>query len=83
MPPWSGHPGFLSKRHMMKRRIPSMANPKIGKKHGYVCNRTWGAEYFGVAAFGKDIEVNKHRYSAFFKNGVELSLRALVLKLYL
>jgi ureidoacrylate peracid hydrolase len=50
---------------------------RIGKKHDTCVTGTWGAEYFGVAPSGKDIEVIKHRYSAFINTDLELKLKVL------
>jgi len=48
-----------------------------GRKHPTCVKGSWGTEYFGVAPTEKDIEVIKHRYSAFIGTDLELKLRAM------
>ncbi|WP_274651071.1 cysteine hydrolase family protein [Paenibacillus humicola] len=47
------------------------------RKHKTCVTGTWGAEYFGVYPQQGDIEVIKHRYSAFIGTDLELRLRTL------
>jgi ureidoacrylate peracid hydrolase len=47
------------------------------RKHEICVTGTWGAEYFGVAPVDGDVEVIKHRYSAFIGTDLDLKLRAM------
>jgi ureidoacrylate peracid hydrolase len=68
---------FIKTTHDETTNSKVWLSRRIGKKHDTCVTGTWGAEYFGVTPKGKDIEVNKHRYSAFIKTDFELKLRAL------
>ncbi|MBM7570222.1 cysteine hydrolase family protein [Aquibacillus albus] len=48
-----------------------------GKTHATCVTGTWGTEYFGVRPTNQDIEIIKHRYSAFIGTDLELKLRTL------
>lgn len=48
-----------------------------GWQHPYCLTGSWGAEYFGVLPEQDDVEVTKHRFSAFVGTDLELRLRAI------
>lgn len=68
---------FIKTTHDETTNSKVWLSRRIGRKHDTCVTGTWGAEYFGVAPTHKDIEVIKHRYSAFIKTDFELKLRAL------
>jgi ureidoacrylate peracid hydrolase len=68
---------FIKTTHDETTNSKVWLSRRIGKKHDTCVTGTWGAEYFGVAPTGKDIEVIKHRYSAFINTDLELKLKAL------
>lgn len=48
-----------------------------GRTHDTCTTGTWGTEYYGVAPVAGDVEVTKHRFSAFIRTDLDLRLRAL------
>ncbi|MGG2199001.1 MULTISPECIES: cysteine hydrolase family protein [Paenibacillus] len=68
---------FIKTTHDETTNSKVWLSRRKGRKHDTCTTGTWGAEYFGVAPTDKDIEVIKHRYSAFIKTDLELKLRAL------
>jgi ureidoacrylate peracid hydrolase len=68
---------FIKTTHDETTNSKVWLSRRIGKKHDTCVTGTWGAEYFGVAPTGKDIEVIKHRYSAFINTDLELKLKVL------
>jgi ureidoacrylate peracid hydrolase len=68
---------FIKTTHDETTNSKSWLTRRIGKKHDTCVTGTWGVEYFGVAPTGKDLEIIKHRYSAFINTDLELRLRVL------
>ena len=67
---------FIKTTHDNTRDSPAWLSRRRDRKHPTCVTGTWGVEYFGVAPEPGDIEIIKHRFSAFIGTDLELKLRA-------
>jgi ureidoacrylate peracid hydrolase len=68
---------FIKTTHDKTTNTPSWVARQRNRAVPTCVTGTWGTEYYGVAPVEGDIEVIKHRYSAFIRTELELKLRAL------
>jgi ureidoacrylate peracid hydrolase len=68
---------FIKTTHDDSTNSPAWLTRLIGRAHPICVTGTWGTEYFGVAPVDGDIEVIKHRYSAFIGTDLDLKLRSM------
>lgn len=68
---------FIKTTHDETTNTPSWEARQRNRKVKTCVTGTWGTGYYGVAPVEGDIEVTKHRYSAFIRTELEGKLRAL------
>ena len=68
---------FIRTEHDHTTTSPAWAYRRRDVRNPFCVTGTWGAEYFGVEPGPDDLEITKHRFSAFVGTDLELRLRAL------
>jgi ureidoacrylate peracid hydrolase len=68
---------FIKTTHDASTNSPAWLSRRRERKHDTCVTGTWGTEYFGVAPIEGDVEVIKHRYSAFIGTDLDLKLRSM------
>jgi ureidoacrylate peracid hydrolase len=68
---------FIKTTHDETTNAPSWLTRRRERKHDTCVTGTWGVEYFGIFPVEGDVEVIKHRYSAFIRTDLELKLRSM------